>query len=226
MTSEIEIYKEKIKVYDLKNKLLGLKDKFKFYKSLRTEYKNKGKITRKVHTVRLFLLNSEGRMYLSRRSRLKKENSLLFDKTIGAHIRKNETPEYTVLREAEEELGFPAVALDEEDFRDSIKSANLRLFGIAKNLGTIKNFEAIYKYRNGKKAVFPQITTVFIAIYDGPIKFEDSETDIIELFDFEELVDELKNNPDKYTEDLKILVPKYGKDIHKIKRLLNKYRNN
>lgn len=222
MTSEIEIYKENIKVFDLKNKFIKFENKFKFYKSLRKEFALNGKVTRKVHTVRLFLLDGEGKIYLSRRSRIKKENSLLFDKTIGAHIRKNETPEYTVLREAEEELGFAVVALDDADFKDSIKEANLRLFGVAKHIETITNFDAYYRQPDGSTVIFPQITSIFIGVYDGPIKFEDSETDIIEVFDIDELINELKNNPDIYTNDLKVLVPKYEKELRKIIKLIEK----
>jgi len=55
--------------------------------------------------------------------------------------------------------------------------------------------------------VLPQITTIFIGVYDSPIKFEDAETDMIELFGLDKLKGALKNNPDKYTNDLKILIP-------------------
>jgi len=222
MTSEIEIYKEKIKIFDMHNRFIKLENKFKFYKSLRREYKEKNKVTRKVHTIRLFLLNGVGKIFLSRRSRIKKENSLLFDKTIGAHIRKNETPEYTVLREAEEELGFAAVVLDREDFENSIKENNLRLFGVAKFIETISNFDAYYRQPDGSTVIFPQITSIFIGVYDGSIKFEDSETDIIEVFDIDELINELKNNPDIYTNDLKVLVPKYENELRKIIKLIEK----
>ena len=128
MTSETELQKEQIKVFDLKNNFVGFENKFSFYKEIRDEYRKKGKVSRKVHTIRLFLLDIDGNLYLSRIRRLKKENTLLFDKTIRAHIRKNETPAYTALREAEEELGFPAIVLDKEDFMDSLKN-NLSHFG-------------------------------------------------------------------------------------------------
>jgi isopentenyldiphosphate isomerase len=220
MTSEFEIYKEKIKIFDLNNNFIGFKRKFDFYKSLRAEYSKKGKATKKVHTIRLFLMNKEGRLYLSRRSRLKKENSLLFDKTIGAHIRKDESPEYTVLREAEEELGFPAVSLERDEFEETIDENELTLFGIVLNIGTLFDFDAFYKYRDGGHVVFPQITTIFIGVYDGAIKFEDDETDIIELFDLDELIDELRSKPGNFTEDLKILIPKFEKELRKVIRLL------
>lgn len=218
MTSETELFKEKIKVFDLNNKFIRYENKFEFYKSLRSEYKKKGKATKKVHTIRLFLINKEGHIYLTRRSCLKKENALLFDKTIGAHIRKNESPEYTVLRESEEELGFPAIVLDENDFKEAIKDTEMTLSGVIKDIGTLYDFNAIYKYKDGTKVVFPQITTIFIGVYNGPIKFEDSETDIIEVFELDELIQELKQNSEKYTEDLKILIPLYEKELRKLIR--------
>ena len=57
MTSEIEIYKEKIQVFDLSGKLLGMQDKTRFYDEIRKEYKKTGKVTKQVHTVRVFLMS-------------------------------------------------------------------------------------------------------------------------------------------------------------------------
>lgn len=222
MTSEIEIYKEKIKIFDLKNKFIGYERKFDFYKSLRSEFIKKGEVTRKVHTIRLFLLNKKGKLYLSRRSRLKKENSLLFDKNIGAHIRRDETPKYTLLRETAEELGFPLVALSNDEFYATLEETDLTLFGVALNNGTIRDFNAVYRYRTNGEVVFPQITTIFIGVYDGAIKFEDSETDIIELFDLDELIEDMKNHPKIYTNDLLILIPKIENELRSIIKKLNK----
>ena len=72
MTSEVELYKEQVKIYDLKGKLLGMQDKKQFYNEIRAEYKKKKKVTRQVHTIRAFLINSNGGIYLTKRSRLKR----------------------------------------------------------------------------------------------------------------------------------------------------------
>jgi len=223
MTSETELLKEKIKIFDLTNTFLGNPNKFEFYKKLRSEYRRTGKVTKKVHTIRLFLINGDGCIFLVRRSDLKKENKWLFDKTLSTHVRKDETPKYTVLRESSEELEFPAIVLDQEDFEIAVKENDLLLFGATKEIETIENFRALYRYRDESDAIFPQITTIFFGVYNGPIRFEDHETDLIELFDLDELLMELKKNPEKYTEDLKVLVSKYEKQLRELISFVRKY---
>lgn len=186
-----------------------MQDKSEFYDEIRKEYKKTKKVTRQVRTVRVFLMNSQGGIFLAKRSRLKKENALLYDKTIGAHIRGTESEEYTVLREAAEELGFPAAALNESEFITSLSEADLRIIGVFKKIETINKFMAKYQYKDGTFAIFPQITTIFIGVFDGPVKFQDGETSGIEIYYPDEILAEIKAHPEKYTEDIKILVPQY-----------------
>lgn len=216
MTSEVEIYKEKVQIFDLSGKLLGMQDKTEFYDEIRKEYKKTGKVTRQVHTIRLFLMNSEGGIYLAKRSRLKKENTLLYDKTIGGHIRGTETAEFTVLRESAEELGFPAAALSNSEFVTSLSETDLKIVGIFKKIDTINSFIAKYKYKNNTYSEFPQVTSIFIGVFDGPVKFKDGETSGIEIYYPDEIIQELKKNSDRYTEDVKILIPKYISEFKKI----------
>jgi isopentenyldiphosphate isomerase len=225
MTSEKEIYKEQVQVFDLSGKLLGMQDRSEFYNEIRKEYKKTGKVTRQVHTIRLFLMNADGGIYLTKRSKLKKENTLLYDKTIGGHLRGTETPEFTVLREAAEELGFPAAALNESEFATSLSNIDLRIVGIFKEIDTLNGFIAKYKYKNNKYSKFPQITTIFIGVFDGPIKFKDGETSGVEIYYPDEIISELKNNPQRYTEDLKILIPKYIDEFKKIVKQIKQYHN-
>ncbi|MBR9680206.1 MAG: NUDIX domain-containing protein [Candidatus Altiarchaeota archaeon] len=222
MTSEVEIYDEKIQVFDLEGKLLGIENKSKFYEKLRKDYKKTGKVTKQVHTVRVFVMNANGGIYLAKRSRLKKENTLLYDKTIGAHIRGTESPVYTVLREAAEELGFPAAALSDSEFISAIAETDLRTIGVFKEIETLNHFVTKYKYKDGTISKFPQITTIFAGIFDGPVKFKDDETSGIEIYYLDEILDEIKKHPNKYTEDVKILVPKYFEVFKKIAKMSKK----
>lgn len=222
MTSEIEIYTEKVQVFDLSGKLIGMKDKTQFYDEIRKEYKKTGKVTKQVHTIRLFLMNANGGIYLAKRSKLKKENTLLYDKTIGGHIRGTETPEFTVLREAAEELGFPAAAVSNSEFITALSETDLKIVGIFKRIDTLNNFIAKYKYKDNTYSEFPQITSIFIGVFDGPVKFKDGETSGIEIYYPDEILSELKENPKKYTEDVKILVPKYINEFKNITKQIRK----
>jgi len=222
MTSEVEIYKEKVQVFDLSGKLIGMQDRTKFYDEIRKEYKKTGKVTRQVHTIRLFLMNASGGIYLAKRSKLKKENTLLYDKTIGGHIRGTETPEFTVLREAAEELGFPAAALSDSEFVTSLSETDLKIVGIFRKIETLNKFIAKYKYKNNTFSEFPQITSIFIGVFDGPVKFKDGETSGIEIYYPDEVISELKKNPKRYTEDVRLLIPKYINEFKKIVEQIKK----
>lgn len=217
MTDEVVLYpKETINVFNLKGKFLYSENKSKFYNEIRKEWKKKRKVTRQTHTVRLFLLNSHGGIYFAKRSKLKKENALLYDKTIGAHIRAEEPHSYTVLRECGEELGFPAAVLDETEFVTALDETDLNMVGVFKEIETLNRFMAHYSYKDGKKSVFPQVTTIYIGVFDGPLKFRDGETSGIEVYYLDEITEEIKKHPDKWTEDVKVLIPKYLPIMKKI----------
>lgn len=220
MTSETPLYKEQIKVFDLFGKLLGMQDKDAFYSEIRDEYEKTGKVSKQIQTVRLFLLNTNGGIYLTKRSRLKKENAFLYDKTIGAHIRGDESAEYTVLRECAEELGFPAAVLGETEFASSLSETDLRIIGVFKQIEIINAFPAHYKYTDGKTSVFPQITTLFAGVFDGPVNFKDGETSGIEIYYPDEVVEEIAKHQEKYTEDVKRLLPHYLGELKEIINLI------
>jgi isopentenyldiphosphate isomerase len=225
MTSEIELYKERVKIFDLKGKFLGIQNRKKFYKEIRKEYQKTKKVTRQVHTIRVFLMNSKGGIYLTKRSGLKKENKHLYDKTIGGHIRGDESPEYTLLRECAEELGFPAAGLSDEEFGTAISETDLQINGVFKKIETINNFQANYRYTDGSFVIFPQITTIFIGFFDGHLNFKDGETSGIEIYYTDEISEELKNNPSKYSQDVKELLPKYLPEMKKLIKQVKSYQS-
>ncbi|MDR2540852.1 MAG: hypothetical protein LBD11_03575 [Candidatus Peribacteria bacterium] len=57
----------------------------------------------------------------------------------------------------------------------------------------------------------PHITTIYCGYYDGAIKFKDGEATGIEVFSLAELKEEIANYPERFTEDLKFMIEKYGK---------------
>ena len=102
---------EVLEVYDLDGKLIDEEEREKFYTEIKEEFASKGEISRQVKSIRLLLMNSDGRIYLQKRSKLKNENPGLYDKTIGGHVAKGQTFEIAVIKECAEELGLPAAIL-------------------------------------------------------------------------------------------------------------------
>ena len=208
---------EKLEVYDLKDNLIEVKERSKFYSEIKEEFTETGKVTRQVKSIRLLLMNSQGRIYLQKRSKLKNENPGLYDKTVGGHVSAEDTYNMTTIRECAEELGFPASILPPKEFARAIKVTDLSIVGIFKKVDHISNFLSTRITRKGDKFIQPYMTNIYIGYYDGAIRFVDGESSGIEVFSLEELKQEIKDNPTKFTEDLKFMINKYQQFLKPIK---------
>ena len=208
---------EKLEIYDLNSKLITIEDRKKFYSEIKKEFKETGKISKKVKSIRLILMNSSGRIYLQKRSKIKTENAGKYDKTVGGHVSAGDSFNMTVIRECAEELGFPATVLEPEEFEKAIKVTNLDIIGIFEKLEYLPNFMSKRISIDNSEFIQPYMTSIYFGYYNGPIKFVDGESSGIEVFSLEELKEEIKDNPDKFTEDLKFMVKKYEKFLVSIK---------
>ncbi len=201
--------KEILEIYDLNDKLIKTEERDKFYSEIRKEFSDTGKATKKIKSIRLLLLNSEGRIYLQKRSKIKSDNPNLYDKTVGGHVPKGYSFEMTVIKECAEELGFPAAVLPPEEFDEAIKATDLTVIGLFKKIDYIPDFDSVRMQSDGSKFVQTDITTIYFGYYDGSIRFKDGESSGIEVFSPDELKNDIRNNPNKYTEDIKIMWEKY-----------------
>lgn len=204
---------EKLEIYDLNSKLITIENRDIFYKDIIEEFKNTGKISKKVKSIRLILMNSSGRIYLQKRSKIKSENAGMYDKTVGGHVGAGYSFNMTVIKECAEELGFPATVLSDEDFKKAIKTTNLEIIGIFREIEYIDNFISERKSKDDSKFMQPYICFFYIGYYDGPIKFADGESSGIEVFSLEELKEEIEKHPEKFTGDIKFMIEKYEKNL-------------
>jgi len=209
--------KEELEVYDLKGKLIGTQYRDKFYSEIKKEFASKGKISKKIKQVRILLANSQGRIYLQKRSKIKDENPGLYDKTIGGHVAKDDTYAMTVIRECAEELGFPAAVVSEAEFDKAVKVTDLTIIGLFKKVDYIENYKSVRVTKIGDKFIQPVMSEFYFGYYDGSIRFVDGESSGIEVYSLDELKKEIKKFPDRFTEDLKFIIGKYSGLIKKIK---------
>lgn len=205
--------KEIIEVYNLNDKLVAVEERDKFYSKIRKEYSEKGEVTHKIKTIRLLLLNSDARIYLQKRSKIKDDNPNLYDKTIGGHVPKGYTFDMTVIKECAEELGFPAAVLSSDEFGEAIKSIDLEVIGLFKKVDYLSSFESTREQQDGTKFLQKDITTIYQGYYNGSIRFKDGESSGIEVFSLKELQEDIKENPGKFTDDIKFMIKKYEKYI-------------
>ena len=203
------INSEKLEIYNLESELIGVQDRDEFYKEIKKEFRETGKITKKVKTIGLLLMNSSGRIYLQQRSKIKTENAGMYDKTVGGHVSAGDSYEMTVVRECAEELGFPATVLSSEEFGRAIKVTPLDVVGVFKKVEHLPNFMSERISQDGSKIIQPWMTSIYIGYYDGPIKFVDGESSGIEVFSLEEIKESLKDNPSKFTRDIKFMIERY-----------------
>lgn len=201
---------ESLEIYSLDDTFLGNQDRKDFYNETKKEFSEKGKIFKKVKTIRALLMNSSGRIYLQKRSELKDENPNLYDKTVGGHVTAGNTFELTVVKECAEELGFPATVLSDKEFGQAIRSVDLKIVGIFKKVDYIENFESIRIMKNREHFVQPYMTEIYIGYYDGAIRFVDGESSGVETFSIDQLKKDIVSKEDRYTEDLKFMINKYS----------------
>ena len=208
---------EELDVFDLEGNFLGSQERKQFYSEIKEEFKTKGKISRQVKTIRLMLMNSSGRIYLQKRSKLKNENPGLYDKTVGGHVIKGDSYTLTVIKECAEELGFPASILSNEEFDKAKLVTNLEIIDIFKQIDELSVFESTRIDRQGNKFIQPYLTTIYVGYYDGAIRFVDGESSGIEVFSLDELKQELHDHPEKFTQDIHFMIDKYEEFLVPIK---------
>lgn len=209
----------KLEIYDLEENLIEINERDKFYKKIKDEFRKTKKISKQVKRVLLLLMNSKGKIVIQRRNLTKDENPGLFDKTIGGHVEEGDSYGITLIKECSEELGFPVSILSKKDFLRALKKTDLRIIGLFREVDYESNFLSVRFSQDNKKFIQPYMQTVYMGYYDGPIQFIDGESSGIQLYTSKELEDEIKNNPQLFTEDLKLLFKKYKKYLNPIDKI-------
>lgn len=209
--------KELLEIYDLNENLIEVKERDEFYKEIKKEFQENGKVTKQVKRVLLLLMNSQGKIVLQRRNLSKQENAGLFDKTIGGHVEEGDSYEVTLIKECAEELGFPVSILKKNDFSKALKKADLKVIGIFGEIDYDSNFKSIRVGKDGEKFTQPYMQTVYVGYYDGSLQFIDGESSGIQLYTVEELENAIKSKPNDFTDDLRILFEKYKDKLKPIK---------
>lgn len=211
---------EKLEVYDLDGQLLYIQDRQEFYNERVKESKQTWSISKKIRTIRLILMNSNGRIYLQKRSRTKSENSGKYDKTVWWHVIAWDSFNMTAIKECAEELWFPATILDTDEFEKAIRVTDLSIIGVFKKIDYINNFQSIRILKDNSNIIQPHMTTIYLGYYNWPIKFIDGESSGIEVFSLEEIQEEISQQPEKFTEDIKYMIQHYESLLIPINKII------
>lgn len=197
-------------------------DRAEFYESQVKLAHDGKKPNRAVEIVQIILFTPEGDIILQKRSRQKDHNPGLIDKTIGGHVTFGNSPWYTATAETLQELHVSSFVLpSEEDFQKTYR--------------LLRNFlghSAIIQFVDCKTTNIPKLFGTelvpiankyhfYLGVYGGTIKPVEKEASGIILHKFKTLADDMREQPERYTEDLKFFLSKYDKKIKDFLNLLS-----
>lgn len=197
-------------------------DRKEFYESQVETYKKTGKPTRATEIVQVLLFTKDKKIILQKRSAFKNHNPLLFDKSMGGHVKWNDSVTYSVLVECMQELGIPSIIIDSTE--DFVKTKNL-LVNYTKEIAVIQYIDS-HTY-NSKKIINDEMVQIankyhlYFGIYNGPARPADKEASGLLYYAYDDLENEIKKAPGLYTEDLKFFIKKYHKKITEFLKILD-----
>ena len=201
--------KELVEQYSDEGENIGVVEKSESHDQMKKEFKEKGVVSTRHKHVLLMILTSQGRVILQRRSRWKGDNAGLWDKTIGGHVAKDDSYDLTILKECAEELGIPATVVSRDNFEHTVSVIDLNVLGILTKASFLDNHKSSRKKPDGTKWVHPSMTQFYIGYYDGAIRFIDKESCGIQVFSKKEIMEEIKNTPELFTDDILYMLNKF-----------------
>lgn len=131
----------------------------------------------------VFLFNEKGEMLLQKRAASKYHSPNQWTNAVCSHPRMNETYEEGAKRRLKEEIGI--------------------------DVEIEKKFHFLYKAEVGDKLWEHELDHVFTGYYDGEFELNPEEVSEIRYILMEDLENEMKTNPEYFTEWFKIILKEY-----------------
>ena len=138
----------------------------------------------------VFLFNDEGEMLLQKRAAGKYHSPSCWTNAVCSHPRNGETYLEAANRRLKEELGI--------------------------NTEIQEKFHFIYKANVGQGLWEHELDFVFTGIYNGKFLLNTEEVEETRYISIENLILELKNNPESFTEWFKIILQEYLHEVNTV----------
>lgn len=135
----------------------------------------------------VFLFNDKGEMLLQQRAATKYHSPNQWTNAVCSHPRMNETYEEAAKRRMEEELGI--------------------------DVEIEKKFHFLYKAEVGDQLWEHELDHVFTGNYEGDFKLNPEEVAEVRYISMEDLENEMKVNPEHFTEWFKIILKEYKEHL-------------
>jgi isopentenyldiphosphate isomerase len=174
-----------------------------------------------VHVIDILIFNTNGDIVLQKRSHTKAHNAGLLDKSIGGHIVYGDTPEYTVMVESVQELLTPSIVLkNDADFTKTL----ILLKDYTETLSIVKPIEVrewtLNKLHDGVLKPVNNVVHMYFGVYDGRTRPADREAAGTLYYSFDNLKQEIAQNPNQFTDDLIEMVEAYSDKIVEFQALI------
>jgi len=185
-----------------------------FYKEQTKTHDRIGRTTKMVEIIGLLLFNTNGQIILQKRAPSKAHNPGLIDKSIGGHIKFDDSPFYTLMVETVQELRIPSIVLyTDEDFKKTFQllKSYLDHIAIVKLLG--QGDYVLNRKIKGKNYKMHHRVHLFIGVYNGATKPVDQEASGTLYYDLSGLKQEIKKRPENFTDDLIMYLKKYESEM-------------
>ncbi len=201
---------EYINYYDREGNLLGTDERKKVLKRQEKESRETGDTTIVVNCIMLFLFDTNGQVYISKRAN-KPENPYLWDKSVGWHVIAGADFDKTVIKELDEELEIEAdIVSDDLSLIEHIHNPiELTQKAIIKKIWEITNYTSKRTTREWDSWNKRMNVGLYIGVYNGGTNFKDGEVENIELIPLTDLEKEINMNPEIYTDDILKLIKEY-----------------
>lgn len=189
-------------------------DRAEFYDEQEKVFHETGKATRATEIIDVLLFNPRKEAILQKRSKFKRHNPSLYDKSIGGHVTFGDTAFFTVQAETLQELSVPAIVIsDTEDFKKNYRVLKDYLDRSALIQLVDSRIASFKKIMNGKEVQIAKRYHFFVGVYGGLINPSDAEAAGVMYYSMDDLEEEMKNHPDIYTGDLHFYLSKYRAKI-------------
>lgn len=198
-------------------------DRKQFYDEQITHFQQGTTSSQCIHIVNVLLVNGSWELIIQKRSHDKRHNPGLLDKSIGGHIQRWDTVDYSVMVESVQELQVPSIVIKaDDDFakRFSLLKEYLNTIALIKHIDSAK----FTLYKQMQEGVIPvgNFVHIFFGVYDGAVKNVDSEAKWVLFYTLDDLLAEMQSVPQIFTDDLHKFIPKYEKELRDFIALVKK----
>lgn len=185
-----------------------------FYEEQIRIFTETGKPTRAIEIVQILLFTPDKDIILQKRSKHKNHNPSKIDKTVGGHMLFGDTPTYTVMAETLQEMQVASFVLNtEDDFKRTYRLLH-------KSIGNSALIQFVdSRVYTSEKIINKEVVKIankyhfYLGVYTGSIKPADKEASGILYYDYPTLQEEITENPEMFTTDLKFFLNKYSAKI-------------